>query len=268
MDIREEPFEVEGTCSYPVVRFMGDGRVALDEAPVQVEHALDVAIDGRLAFKVVCSPSNLVDLALGRLLTEGLISGPDDVASASLAEDASRVDVELARKTLLDVPAFEQVPTTGTGGATYAAAVCAPPLEPVKPISWDPAWIRALAEHFARDTPMHKKTHGAHSCSLAVDGDVLCCREDLGRHNAFDKVVGHALRTGIDLSHAVLLTSGRVPVDMVSKAIRARVPLLVSAAVPTNLTIRMALRYRLTLVGLKDWPASFTVYSHPAALIG
>ena len=286
MQIIENEPTLPGTTRCPVLQFGDDGRIRLDEAPIQAEHSLDVAVDGRLAYRVVCTAEHLVDLALGRLLTEGVIERAEDVACVRLSDDARQVEVELARRAAetggaagesgcgdarddgphLVAPTFEEVPTTGTGGATYAAVARKRELVPVTPISWDPDWIRNLAARFSCDTPMHKRTHGAHSCFLALRNEILYCCEDLGRHNAFDKVVGCALRDGVDLAQAILLTSGRVPVDMVSKAIRAGVPMLASAAVPTNLTIEMAWRYRLTLVGIKAGTSAFTVYTHPASI--
>lgn len=78
--------------------------------------------------------------------------------------------------------------------------------------------VFAAARAFAEDSPLHKATTGTHSCYLVLGGTVTICREDLGRHNAFDKVVGAALREGIDLRDALIFSSGRLPVDMVMKA--------------------------------------------------
>lgn len=91
---------------------------------------------------------------------------------------------------------------------------------------------------------------------------MLYCCEDLGRHNAFDKVVGCALRDGVDLAHCTIFTSGRIPTDMVVKAIRAGIPTLISKAVPTDLTVDMARRYRLTLI-CSAHSDSLKVFSDP-----
>lgn len=95
---------------------------------------------------------------------------------------------------------------------------------------------------------MHRRTFGAHSCYLARGAEVLYCCEDLGRHNALDKVVGCALIDGVDLAQCAVFTSGRIPTDMCVKAIRARIPLMVSKAVPTDLAVRMAKEHGLELV--------------------
>ncbi len=121
-------------------------------------------------------------------------------------------------------------------------------LPEVSPIPWTHEQIFALAHVFAADTPMHRRTYGAHSCYLARGAEVLYCCEDLGRHNAFDKVVGCALIDDVDLRECTVFTSGRVPTDMAVKAIRARIPIMVSKAVPTNLAVQMAKEHGLTLI--------------------
>ena len=109
---------------------------------------------------------------------------------------------------------------------------------------------------------MHKRTCGAHSCYLASEDKMLLRREDIGRHNAFDKIIGAALREGIDLSRSIIFTSGRTPVDMVQKAIRSGIPVLVTKAVPTDVTVSLARQYGLTLI-CQARPDSFGVYNDP-----
>ena len=80
------------------------------------------------------------------------------------------------------------------------------------------------------------------------DGEILYCCEDIGRHNALDKAVGRALIDGVDLRQCVLFSSGRIPADMMEKAIRAGVPLLASNAVPTDRAVALARAYRVVLI--------------------
>ena len=97
---------------------------------------------------------------------------------------------------------------------------------------------------------------------LANRERILYVREDIGRHNAFDKAIGSALIDGVDLSQCLLYTSGRVPTDMVVKAIRARLPLLVSKKVATDKTVEVARSLNLTLI-CRAMPDSFDVLSDP-----
>ena len=117
------------------------------------------------------------------------------------------------------------------------------------PVEWKPEAVFRIADEFALDKTVHARTRGAHSAFLCdLDGRILCMREDIGRHNAFDKVVGWALLNGVDLAKCMLYTSGRVPSDMASKAIRAGIPILVSKSVATDQGVALARAYGLTLI--------------------
>ncbi len=259
--------DVESIVEYPASVIYADGTAEIRDEEVQAEHTLDVYVDGKLSMRIVCTPSDLVELVVGRLFTEGIIHSVDDIELVHLCEFSTKARVLLANRKgqLSDVDA-PIVPSCCTGDRVYAAIEYAndegAQLEPVVPMPWNPEWIFGLAGMFKQDTPMHKRTFGAHSCFLATGDEVLYCCEDLGRHNAFDKVIGHALCDGVDLSSSIICTSGRLPVDMVTKAIRARVPLLVSKAVPTDLTIELAREFDLTLICCAR-PDSIRVYHDP-----
>ena len=96
--------------------------------------------------------------------------------------------------------------------------------------------------------PLYQATHAVHSCFVLHEGRILCACEDIGRHNALDKAVGSVLLAGVPLSECVLYTSGRVPMDMVRKAIRAGVPALVSKTMPTVQSLELAAEYGLQLL--------------------
>ena len=121
-------------------------------------------------------------------------------------------------------------------------------MEPVTPIPWTPDQVFAMADAIVKDEESRKRRSGTHSAYLWKGGELLCCCEDIGRHNALDKVIGSALMRGTDLSRCALFTSGRVPTDMVAKVVRSRVPLLVSKACATDKTVAAARAYNLTLV--------------------
>ena len=260
--------EIDSIVMYPA-RIVGtDGSSVVRDEELQAEHTLDVYIEGKLSMRIVCTPTNLVELVMGRLFTEGIISSPDEVELIYLCEFSTKARVLLANKQLslkhVDAPL---VPSCCTGNKVFTALECideeGTALEPVEPIPWKEQWLFDLARVFVDDTPMHRRTAGAHSCFLAKDGEILYCCEDLGRHNAFDKVIGCALRDGIDLSQTIICTSGRLPVDMVTKAIRARIPILASKTVPTDLTVELARQFGLTLICCVK-PTSMMVYHDPA----
>ena len=241
-----------------------DGRATAAERVVLVEHALDVSVNTVPTLRLVCTPEHLTDLVIGRLFTEGIIAGIDEVDEVYLCDQGTRASVILGCcRGDFSRRGVETVPSCCTGNRAYNRYFTSDARpQPVEPIAWDPSWVFGAARVFADDSPLHRATTGTHSCYLMVGGDLLVCREDLGRHNAFDKTVGAALRQEIDLRQALVFSSGRLPVDMVMKAIRAGIPLLATKAVPTDETVRLAREFGLTLV-CQARPDSAVVYHDP-----
>ncbi len=199
-------------------------------SPVEIasEHEMDLYVNRRFALRAVCTPGHLAELAAGRLLTEGWARGREDIQEITISEGGLRADALVA---------------CGMDGPQEAPAVT--------PLPWDPLWLRRAAERMRGEEPLYGATHAVHACYLGRGEELLCCREDLGRHNALDKAVGHALIGGIDLRTCYLFITGRMPADMVMKAARAGVPLLASKTYPTDGGIALARRARLTLATLR-----------------
>lgn len=221
------------------------------EATVAVEHFMDVYVNDLLTMKLVCSPCALPELVLGRLYSEGMITSLADVTQLYLCQYGSRARVTLNRQPQA-ARQEDFVETTGTccTGNHVLNDVFrtgeAP--KPVVPIAWEPEWFYCAASLIREGTELFNATHGVHSCYLIRMGEILLFREDLGRHNALDKVLGAALMQGIDLTECALFSSGRLPTDMIAKAIRAGIPMLASKAAPTAQGIALAQSYALTLI--------------------
>lgn len=236
------------------VDFSRDGRLYVNEADVLRECLVTVRLNGAAVLRLACTPTDLEELVLGRLHTEGLLDDGRAVASLTVREgaDGTVVAVETADGRRPDATqAVPFVPTAGMAGE--ARAVVGPvPLVPLPPRTWCTGDVFALCDQFAADTPLHARTSGTHSCRLAVDGELVYTAEDIGRHNALDKVVGRMLREGIEPGRCVAFTSGRVPTDMAVKAIRARIPVLASKAAPTDEAVALARTCSLVLVCKAD----------------
>ena len=236
--------------SVPAQTYRASGVFCEEELPLQREQLLDVFVNDILTMRVGCSEGSLVELVVGRLYTEGLIAGIDEIDCMSVCDRSMRADVYLKnREADLSRRHIETVPTCCTMNRTlndYFGRGEA--LRPVRPIVWSPEWVLDAARDFRRDTPMHRATGGSHSCRLVGEGGVLVCCEDIGRHNALDKAIGMALTRGIDLRTCVAFTSGRVPIDMAVKAVRAGIPVLATCKVATDKALDLAREYDLTLV--------------------
>lgn len=170
-------------------------------------------------------------------LQEGLgnaASGQKNVLSAA----PEKVYVDLAPSCCTDNRTFHE------------AFVQERKLEPLPPGNWSPEQVYGIAGNlFSEDTPIHRRTGSTHSCFLLRGSEILFSAEDIGRHNALDKVIGWALLHGTDLRETAVFTSGRVPIDMARKVIRAGIPVLISKEMPTREAVELAADMRLTLIG-------------------
>ncbi len=236
-----------------------DGRRSREEAAVICEHILSVIVNEVRVFSLVCTKDRLKELVTGRLYTEGLIDKLSDIKIMRfcLQENEARVFLNHS----IDWEEYEKAePSCCTANKVYKAHAGRRRLETLTPVTWKPEWVFSLAERFSKGEELHKKTQGTHSCILLKEGDILFSCEDIGRHNAIDKVIGYGLTEDIPLEGCVVFTSGRVPVDMVEKVITAGIPVLVSKSVPTLQSVELAKEHGLTLI-CRAWPDRFEIFS-------
>lgn len=223
----------------------------LDQSII-VEHLMDVYINEILVMKLVCTPQNLADLVLGRMLSEGMIQDVSEVECIYICEYGRRAKVMLSRQQEIphDTSYVETSLTCCTGNRLLSDYFVAyQDAQSLKPIPWKTEWVWTMLERFKKDTPLHQQTGSTHSSFLMLDGKIMFQCEDIGRHNALDKAIGYALRNGIDLGQCAVYTTGRMPTDMVIKVIRAGIPVLISKEAPTQEAVELAARYQLTLIG-------------------
>ena len=218
------------------------------EDEVAVEEPLEIRVDGRPLAVTMRTPGHDDELALGFLHGEGLI---DAAHAAGPPADLAANTVEVAGPLARDPAARSFYTSSSCGvcgkGALEEVAVAAPVARagPVVPR----ALLAALPDRLRQ--PTFERTGGLHATGLfTADGDLVCVREDVGRHNAMDKVVGWALREGlVPLWPHVLCVSGRLSFELVQKAAVAGAPVLVGVGAPTSLAVRLADDRGLTLCG-------------------
>ena len=170
------------------------------------EHTMEIYLNDTPAYEVVCSPTDLPELVLGRLLSDGVIQSTDEVELLYLCENGLRAKVYLPEwEPATEYPGVEQVSTCCTGNRTIADLFRnqTPPRH-LRPIAYEQRWIFRLAEAMKEDMPLYAATHGTHSCLLMHKGEILRRAEDIGRHNALDEVVGWALMQGIPLAECIV----------------------------------------------------------------
>jgi FdhD protein len=215
---------------------------------VAVEEPLEIRVGGEPLAVTMRTPGHDEELALGFLLGEGLIDGLRDAGPA--ADLAANV-IEVAGPLTRDPRGRSFYTTSSCGvcgkGALEEVAVHAPELGPGPEV--DRAVLADLPERLAQ--PGFERSGGLHATGLFTSGgELLCAREDVGRHNALDKVVGRALLDGeVPLADRILCVSGRLAFELVQKAAVAGCPILVGVGAPTSLAIELARDRRMTLGG-------------------
>lgn len=233
-----------------------------DVDAVAIEEPLEIRIDGRPVAVTMRTPGHDEELALGFALSEGLRPEtarlPDDLAANTIELVASGFDPgRLARS-------FYTSSSCGVcgKGALEAVAVEAPRVADGEPLP--AALLAGLPEHLREAQTAFDVTGGLHATGLfRRTGELLCLREDVGRHNALDKVVGWAFGQGLlPLAEHVLCVSGRLSFELVQKAAVAGCPVLVAVGAPSSLAIELATDRGLTLCGfVRD--GRLNVYTEP-----
>lgn len=236
-----------------------DGREERRGKLIVREHMLDIYINEQLALKLVCTPMQLPELVVGRMITEGFIRGTEEVESVFICDQGRYAKVFLKHEISLQAELMTE-PTCCTGNQTVLTSLNSQVMRRLAPAQWKAEWIFGMIKEFVADSKLHRSTRGTHSCYLGMEGKVLYSVEDIGRHNAMDKAIGYAAMQGLDFNRCMLFTTGRVPTDMVKKAVSAGIPVLVSKAVPTDEAVAMAGEFNLNLI-CNAWPDEFEVYN-------
>lgn len=273
------------TC--PGLRWEGGGLSAVRERVVAEEPlAVEIAYErqGQAVRRVLSvtmrTPGDDADLALGFLYCEALIDGAEDVLGGELAgENARGEKIPTWRVRLARPPRTQGVERVSRGIITSAACgLCGRTslkglrLAPASGAAGGPAIsggdVAALPGKLRQLQTLYPETGGCHGAGLFDEAGLpLIVREDVGRHNAVDKVIGAALRGGVSTSGRTLVLSGRAGFELVQKASAAGIVLVVAVGAPSSLAVRLARDCGMTLVGFAR-EGRFNVYAHQGRLIG
>jgi len=249
-----------------IVRVDG-GHVVKRPDTLAAEEPLEIRVAGRAVSVTMRTPGHDLDLALGFLVTEGVVATPDDVVEAIACGD-NVVDV-----TTTDAAAgrvterrFYTSSSCGLCGKESIDAVRtrSPYDVSVDPLVVEPQVLTSLPDRLREAQRVFDRTGGLHAAGLfTAAGELLCLREDVGRHNAVDKVVGWAVQQRrLPLTGTVLQVSGRASFELVQKATLAGIPVLAAVSAPSSLAAELAEETGMTLVGFLRGQ-SFNVYSRP-----
>ncbi len=220
------------------------------------------------------TPTHDEELCLGFLFSEGIINSMNDVLSVKYCDDLGTVEnhenvmrVELSPAINLDPDQFNRnFYTTSSCGVCGKAAIeainvtCEP--LPQDSIQVDQNLIFELPQKLREAQEVFKHTGGLHASAVFdLEGNLIAHREDVGRHNALDKLIGHSLVTNEDqLKSSILLLSGRISFELVQKAVRAQIPVIAAVGAPSSLAVDMAKDFGITLIGFLG-EKKFNIYN-------
>ncbi len=246
--------------AYPVAytAYMA-GKARAESGALPVEEAVTLYVNAQPLVTLMCTPTLLDALALGFLFNEGFIRSSDDVVVLRPCGGGRCVDVWLRFD--IEIPERRVLTSGCSGGTTFddLAGARSRVETDVRVGSQD---VVRLMDELARRAALHQRSGGVHTAALASGGRMVCLAEDVGRHNALDKVAGLCLQERRSPRGGILLSSGRISSEMVQKAARMEVPLVISRTAPTSLAVQLAAAWGITLVGYARRDG-FRVYTHP-----
>ncbi|MBU0928971.1 MAG: formate dehydrogenase accessory sulfurtransferase FdhD [Spirochaetes bacterium] len=243
--------------------------MSVESKPLAPETPVELVANGERVAVLMCTPRNLDDLAAGHLFSRGMLKDASRVLTIGACADLRVMTVVAPGAVGADSLGLGQVVASGCGSGSAIADPSV--LGRVPPgFSVGLGTLKAWSAAMFRAAELYRETGGMHCASLALleggpaptgpaagasmDGApesaaYFTVREDVGRHNAVDKVIGRAFVDRVDFSSSVILTSGRIAADMILKAVAAKVPVLVSRSIPTTTAYELALAAGVTLVG-------------------
>ncbi|MED5330868.1 MAG: formate dehydrogenase accessory sulfurtransferase FdhD [Planctomycetota bacterium] len=265
------PSELVPHQPVPVTR-VEEGGARTEEDAVVIEAPLEVRLGERSLLMTMRTPGDDFDLVRGLLFTEGLVADPADVAGVAWCPDVPEeskghiVIVSLREGAVLDESRTVRAGLVSSGcglcgkATLEAVTTVAPPVQDGPPLTRE--LLTPLPSLLRGGQSIFDRTGGLHAAGLfSSDGTLLSLKEDVGRHNAVDKVIGEALRFGqVPLEGSLLMTSGRAGFEIVQKARMAGIPVVCSVSAPSSLAVDLAVDGGQTLVGfLRD--GRFNVYA-------
>jgi FdhD protein len=270
------------TARRPVTRVAGGRRIRRPDT-LAVEEPLEIRVDGEPFTVTMRTPGHDLELALGFLVAEGVVRHGEQVRSAVHCPDTALdadgrpthnvVDVRLAPGVVAPEPSRHRQVSSACGicgtQSIDAVRTRSPHDLTADPVWLDPAVVADLPARLRSAQRVFAATGGLHAAGLfTADGELICLREDVGRHNAVDKVVGWALgQDRLPLTGHVVQVSGRASFELVQKAWLAGCPALAAVSAPSTLAAELAEDAGMTLIGFSRGD-SFNVYAGEGRLLG
>jgi FdhD protein len=234
---------------FPIQRVTKEGTISI-EGVFARELPVTIILNNQELVTMLCSPTNLDYLAVGFLSSEGFLRSKEDIKKLMIDDQRGVVRVETKDdKQFAQDILFKRIISSGCGrGASFysAADAASQKVESQMEISTDEVF--ALVNEFQHGSEVYLATGGVHSAALCDRKSILVFSEDIGRHNAIDKIFGKCLLDDISTEDRVIITSGRISSEILHKVAKRGIPIIISISAPTNLGVRIADSLGITLI--------------------
>ncbi len=257
-----EKSELGTQTEFKVVRMKKEGKETLNVA-VATEVPCTLEVNGTELATQMCTPSHLKEFAIGFLFTSGMIKKAEDITGFSCDTMKWKLDIQTERDVDFDLLG-KRLYTSGCGkGVMYSGVIELASRHPIKSsFSVTNEFLNQCMKWLITCSPLYKATSGVHTVTISR-GRVLpdFYIDDIGRHNAVDKAIGHFLIEKLDFKESVLLCTGRISSEILHKVKRCGIPIILSRGVPTHQTVLMAADMGICVVGFARG-GNCTVYTH------
>ncbi len=248
---------MHGFINRKIYKNSGNSFEEINDA-IALEKRIRISVNGKDVLSLYCTPVMVRELVVGMFLTEDIIKG---------GWCAERMTIHYGDDVLVDIPAEGEAETDGAvitsgciGGITFPKRLSLKKIH--DPFSITSEKLKALFRRFQNASELYKLTGCVHSAALSDGSGILCLAEDIGRHNAVDKVIGYAILENIPFKGKIMLASGRLSSEIVSKCAKWGVPVVASRTSPTSLALEIAEKSGVTVVGFVR-ADRLNVYTYP-----
>ena len=234
-----------------ILRLTEEGRESIEDIVVR-ESPITIILNNEELVTMLCSPKSLDFLAVGFLFSEGLLESKEEIKNVLVDENRGIVRVNTKEEKDVDNEfLFKRMITSGCGrGASFYQASDAENREQIKSnMKITTMEVLELMKEFQQKSDVFRETGGVHSAALCDPKNLLIFHEDIGRHNAIDKIFGECMMEGIPTEDRIVVTSGRISSEILLKVSRRDIPIIISKSAPTNLGVRLANELGMTLLG-------------------
>ncbi|MBI4302979.1 MAG: formate dehydrogenase accessory sulfurtransferase FdhD [Chloroflexi bacterium] len=250
------------TAKITLLRLTDTGKSTTEDV-VARESPLTIILNNQELVTLLCSPKDLDYLAVGFLFSEGFLGSKDDIKKITVDNRQGIVRVETSGDETAVSELFKRFITSGCGrGASfYSAADTQNQTKIQSQVRMSTHQVISLVHEFQQRSQLYRATGGVHSAALCTTEDILVFSEDIGRHNAIDKIFGRCLLEGIPTADRVIITSGRISSEILLKVAKRNIPIIISKSAPTDLGVKLANDLGVTLLGFVRGKR-MNIYSH------